>query len=174
MERVPDPGGGSSRQACWYIRCIRRVSETPEKSRRRPLKTPTDAAAGMREQLLHRSRRHPGELEPADEPLRDDVAVVRRRQGGREQDERDERGEGLRREDQRPVDALQRRGTTGRSGRGTSPPAGGRTRGARRAVSVPLLPLRRAGAYDPPASAVIRPDAIASTSDRWSRSFWSA
>src|SRR3954467_14293536 len=36
----PAPGRASSPQACWYIRCIRRVSETPEKTRRKALSTP--------------------------------------------------------------------------------------------------------------------------------------
>jgi hypothetical protein len=37
----PTPRRASRRQACWYMGCIRQVSETPEKTRREPLQRPT-------------------------------------------------------------------------------------------------------------------------------------
>jgi hypothetical protein len=122
----------------------------------------------VREQLLHRIGGIAGELEPVDESRRDDVALIRRRQRGRQQDERDEGGERLRREDQRPVDPLQvEERPEAPTGERRLQPADERPEPVE--CQRPAPPPQRT-AYTPD-SAAIRPDAIASSSDWWSRSF---
>jgi hypothetical protein len=145
------------------------------------------AAAGVCEQRVHRVGGVAAQPEAADDGLRDDVAMVGRRECRDQEQERDQRGERLGGDDEGAVDALQGDERAGAAAAERPlQPADDLTETLDRqrpappsqdtAVSSggPVLDRPQARSDHTPASALIRPDAIASTSDWWSRSFWSA